>query len=185
MKTTAPAAGIKTSGTKQFLLFGQGGSLFGVELDAVREVLSLKEQPISPVPNTLPFLLGLTNLRGEILAAADFGRFTGLDPVDTEHPSSRILVVEAPDPRDVRLSRMRMGSRRLPRRRSFTSQSRSHCLSTRCQPRSSPILKRSVQFRRTLAHDSRCRSDRPFRTLVKIENGELGIGHGALLTGYC
>lgn len=110
MKTTAPAAGIKTSGTKQFLLFGQGGSLFGVELDAVREVLSLKEQPISPVPNTLPFLLGLTNLRGEILAAADFGRFTGLDPVDTEHPSSRILVVEAPDPRDVRLSRMRMGS---------------------------------------------------------------------------
>ncbi|MBD0342814.1 MAG: chemotaxis protein CheW, partial [Microcoleus sp. Co-bin12] len=25
------------------------------------------------------------------------------------HPSSRILVVEAPDPRDVRLSRMRMG----------------------------------------------------------------------------
>lgn len=109
MKTTAPAAGTKTSGTKQFLLFGQGGSLFGVELDAVREVLSLKEQPISPVPNTLPFLLGLTNLRGEILAAADFGRFTGLAPVDTEHPSSRILVVEAPDPRDVRLSRMRMG----------------------------------------------------------------------------
>ncbi|MEG4345588.1 chemotaxis protein CheW [Microcoleus sp. A003_D6] len=109
MKTTAPAAGTQTSGTKQFLLFGQGGSLFGVELDAVREVLSLKEQPISPVPNTLPFLLGLTNLRGEILAAADFGRFTGLDPVDTHHPSSRILVVEAPDPRDVRLSRMRIG----------------------------------------------------------------------------
>ncbi|MCC3512747.1 MAG: purine-binding chemotaxis protein CheW [Microcoleus sp. PH2017_17_BER_D_A] len=98
MKTTATqAAGNQTTGTKQFLLFGQGGSLFGVEL------------PISPVPNTLPFLLGLTNLRGEILAAADFGRFAGLDPVDTHHPSSRILVVEAPDPRDVRLSKMRMG----------------------------------------------------------------------------
>ncbi|MEG4393509.1 chemotaxis protein CheW [Microcoleus sp. BROC3] len=110
MKIMAPpGAETQASGTKQFLLFGQGGSLFGVELDAVREVLSLKEQPISPVPNTLPFLLGLTNLRGEILAAADFGRFTGLDPVDTHHSSSRILVVEAPDPRDVRLSRMRMG----------------------------------------------------------------------------
>ena len=110
MNTTAPpAAGNQTSGTKQFLLFGQGGSLFGVELEAVREVLSLKEQPISPVPNTLPFLLGLTNLRGEILAAADFGVFAGIESVDIYHPSSRILVVEAPDPRDVRLSRMRMG----------------------------------------------------------------------------
>jgi chemotaxis signal transduction protein len=110
MNTTAPpAAGNQTSGTKQFLLFGQGGSLFGVELDAVREVLSLKEQPISPVPNTLAFLLGLTNLRGEILAAADFGVFAGIESVDIYHPSSRILVVEAPDPRDVRLSRMRMG----------------------------------------------------------------------------
>jgi chemotaxis signal transduction protein len=110
MNTTAPpAAGNQTSGTKQFLLFGQGGSLFGLELDAVREVLSLKEQPISPVPNTLPFLLGLTNLRGEILAAADFGVFAGIESVDIYHPSSRILVVEAPDPRDVRLSRMRMG----------------------------------------------------------------------------
>jgi len=110
MNTTAPpAAGNQTSGTKQFLLFGQGGSLFGIELEAVREVLSLKEQPISPVPNTLPFLLGLTNLRGEILAAADFGVFAGIESVDIYHPSSRILVVEAPDPRDVRLSRMRMG----------------------------------------------------------------------------
>ena len=110
MNTTAPpAAGNQTSGTKQFLLFGQGGSLFGIELEAVREVLSLKEQPISPVPNTLPFLLGLTNLRGEILAAADFGVFVGIESVDIYHPNSRILVVEAPDPRDVRLSRMRMG----------------------------------------------------------------------------
>jgi len=110
MNTTAPpAAGNQTSGTKQFLLFGQGGSLFAIELDAVREVLSLKEQPISPVPNTLPFLLGLTNLRGEILAAADFGVFAGIESVDIYHPSSRILVVESPDPRDVRLSRMRMG----------------------------------------------------------------------------
>ena len=110
MKTTVPPANFnQTSGTKQFLVFAQGDSLFGVDLEAVREVLSLKEQPISPVPNTLPFLLGLTNLRGEILAAADFGHFTGIAPVDIDHPSSRILVVEAPDPRDVRLSKIRIG----------------------------------------------------------------------------
>jgi purine-binding chemotaxis protein CheW len=107
--TPALANDDRASATKQFLLFGQGNSLFAVELESVREVLSLKEQPISPVPNTLPFLLGLTNLRGEILAAADFGNFTGIEPVDIYHHQSRILVVEAPDPRDVRLSRMRMG----------------------------------------------------------------------------
>ncbi len=110
MKTKAPPAALnQTSETKQFLVFAQGDSLFAVELEAVREVLSLKEQPISPVPNTLPFLLGLTNLRGEILAVADFGHFTGIAPVDMHHPNSRILVVEAPDPRDVRLSKMRIG----------------------------------------------------------------------------
>ncbi|MEG4024813.1 MULTISPECIES: chemotaxis protein CheW [unclassified Microcoleus] len=111
MKITAPPAGEnQTSITKQFLLFGQGDSLFAIDLEAVREVLSLKEQPISLVPNTLPFLLGLTNLRGEILAAADFGLFVGIESVDIYHPNSRILVVEAPDPRDVRLlSRISLG----------------------------------------------------------------------------
>ena len=110
MKATAvPSSEDRASATKQFLLFGQGNSLFAVELESVREVLSLKEQPISPVPNTMPFLLGLTNLRGEILAAADFGNFTGIATVDIYHHQSRILVVEAPDPRDVRLSKMRMG----------------------------------------------------------------------------
>ncbi|TAG93740.1 MAG: purine-binding chemotaxis protein CheW [Oscillatoriales cyanobacterium] len=108
-KNTPLAAPNHTSGTKQFLVFAQGDSLFGVELEAVREVLSLKEQPLEPVPNTLPFLLGLTNLRGEILAVADFGHFTGIAPVDIHNPNSRILVVEAPDPRDARLSKMRIG----------------------------------------------------------------------------
>ncbi|MCT7951781.1 chemotaxis protein CheW [Ancylothrix sp. C2] len=81
--------------TRQFLLFGQGGSLFAVELICVREVLGASEQPISPVPNTLPFLLGLTNLRGEILAVGDFGRFIDAESADIQHPQSRILVLES------------------------------------------------------------------------------------------
>ncbi|MBW4491929.1 MAG: chemotaxis protein CheW [Oscillatoria princeps RMCB-10] len=81
---------------RQYLLFGQGGSFFAVELFGVREVLMLSEQPVTPVPNTLPFLLGLTNLRGEILAVGDFGRLIGDAPADTEDASSRILVLEVP-----------------------------------------------------------------------------------------
>ena len=95
--------------TRQFLLFGQDKSLFAIELRSVREVSEVSEQLITPVPNTLPFLLGLTNLRGEILAVADFGRFTGAEPVDLRQAQSRILVVEAPDPRDVKLPLIRMG----------------------------------------------------------------------------
>ncbi|MGE5658072.1 MAG: chemotaxis protein CheW [Actinomycetota bacterium] len=110
MKTTTfsdPKSYLKNS--QQFLLFTQKDNLFAVELASVREVLCLSEELIAPVPNTLPFLLGLINLRGEILVVADFGRFITLDPVDSHHPQSRILLVEAPDPRDVRLPVMRMG----------------------------------------------------------------------------
>ena len=95
--------------TQQFLLFGQEESLFAVELITVREVLCLNDQSISPIPNALPFVLGLTNLRGEILAVGDFGRLIGAEPVDTQHSNSRILVIEAPEPQDVSLRVMRMG----------------------------------------------------------------------------
>ena len=93
----------------KFILFSQNKSLFAIDLKAVREVLLFSEQSITPVPNTLPFLLGLTNLRGEILAVADFGRFIGAEPVDFHPERSRILVVEAPDPRDGKQPFIRMG----------------------------------------------------------------------------
>ncbi|MCT7956616.1 chemotaxis protein CheW [Laspinema palackyanum] len=94
---------------KQFLLFGQRESLFAVDLLSVREVLFLGQQPIAPVPNTRHFVLGLTNLRGEILAVADFGRFLRTEGVDSHSVHSRILILEAPDPRDGNLVMMRMG----------------------------------------------------------------------------
>ncbi len=99
----------QANSTRQYLLFGQGDSLFAVELGTVREVLSLRDQPISPVPNTQPFLLGLTNLRGEILPVADFGSFLAIDRVDSQHFQSRILVVEASEHRDAKLPLMRIG----------------------------------------------------------------------------
>lgn len=94
---------------RQFLLFRQGESYFAVELITVREVLCLSEQPLSLIPNTPPFLLGLTNLRGEILAVGDFGRLINVESVDFQSSQSRILIMEAPDPQDVRLRTMRMG----------------------------------------------------------------------------
>ncbi|HEY9850651.1 MAG TPA: chemotaxis protein CheW [Leptolyngbyaceae cyanobacterium] len=94
---------------KKFVLFGQDKSLFALDLMAVREVLVLHQQAITPVPNIVPFWLGLTNLRGEILAVGDFGRLLNVTPVHRDASESRILIVETPDPNDMRLSSMRMG----------------------------------------------------------------------------
>ncbi len=81
--------------TQQYVLFRQGRSFFAVKLVTVSEILPCAEQPITAVPNTLPFLLGLTNVRGEILAVADFGRLINTETVDIRADSSRIIVLEA------------------------------------------------------------------------------------------
>ena len=94
---------------RQYVLFAQTKSVFAVDLMGVKEVLPSREQPITAVPNTLPFLLGLTNLRGEILAVADFGKFINAEAVDRFAEETRILVVEAPNASDVKLPTMRMG----------------------------------------------------------------------------
>jgi chemotaxis signal transduction protein len=93
---------------RQYVLFAQQNSVFAVDLMGVKEVLPSKEQAITSVPNTLPFLLGLTNLRGEILAVADFGKFINAEGVDRFAENTRILVVEAPNPDDVKLPMMRL-----------------------------------------------------------------------------
>jgi purine-binding chemotaxis protein CheW len=95
--------------TRQFLLFSQGASLFAVDLVMVREVISPLEQFISAIPNTQKFLLGLMNLRGEILAVADFGQFTNSNVTDLNHAQSRILVLETTNPQNIRALPIRLG----------------------------------------------------------------------------
>lgn len=109
MNATANFNHNKANIIRQYVLFTQELSLFAVEMTLVREVLFLHEQAITSVPNALPFLLGLTNLRGEIIAVADFGCFIGGTSIDTSLHQGRILVIEAPDPRDVKLPPIRLG----------------------------------------------------------------------------
>ncbi|MBD2104024.1 chemotaxis protein CheW [Leptolyngbya sp. FACHB-261] len=78
----------------QFLVFQHQTSSFAIELRLVQEVLTTIEQPITPVPNTAPMLLGLTNLRGEIVPVVDFGQFVGLEIVRLNSLESRILILE-------------------------------------------------------------------------------------------
>ena len=105
---SAPTVANSTT-VQQFLLFRQRLSYFAIELTRVCEVLALKEQPISSVPNTPAFILGLTNLRGEILVVADFGRFIHAGAVEVQQPQSRILVLEIPDPQNLQLLPLHIG----------------------------------------------------------------------------
>ncbi|QIZ71401.1 chemotaxis protein CheW [Oxynema aestuarii] len=110
--SSSPVSNEKESSTsidsRQFLIFKQDNSWFAIDLMVVREVLFVSAQPIAPVPNTRSFVLGLTNLRGEILAVADFGRSIGSTPSESgggEEESAidrhrRILVLEAGNPND-------------------------------------------------------------------------------------
>nr|WP_290222306.1 chemotaxis protein CheW [Trichocoleus desertorum] len=108
--TVLPALASDISTTmQQFLLFRQQSSYFAIGLTRICEVLALKEQSISSVPNTAPFILGLTNLRGEILVVADFGRFINAGAVELQQAQSRILVLEIADPQNLQLLPLHIG----------------------------------------------------------------------------
>src|SRR5256714_14425273 len=55
--------------TSQFATFEVAGQLFGVEVEAVQEVLSFHEY--TAVPLASPAVGGLFNLRGQVIAAVD------------------------------------------------------------------------------------------------------------------
>lgn len=53
---------------------------FAVEMSRLHELDRMT--PITPVPNTPDFILGVTNLRGEIVSVIDLRRLFGLQPMD-------------------------------------------------------------------------------------------------------
>lgn len=75
------------------LLFTLGGESYGFPLGRVREVV--KPAPITPVPSIPEHILGVMNLRGEILPVLDPKRLLGLG-AGTPTPEGRIIVVRAP-----------------------------------------------------------------------------------------
>lgn len=75
------------------LLVALGGESYGFPLDRVREVV--KPAPITPVPSIPEHILGVMNLRGEILPVLDLKRLLGLG-AGAPSPQGRIVVVKGP-----------------------------------------------------------------------------------------
>jgi purine-binding chemotaxis protein CheW len=82
--------------TQQFVTFKLDGLLFGIEVGRIQEVLSYQE--MTPVPLAPPDVLGLINLRGQIVAAVDLRRRLGLS---ARAPGQRPVNVVVRDDNDV------------------------------------------------------------------------------------
>lgn len=80
-----------TLSADKFVTLGVGREVFAVGVDAVREILDL--QPMAALPNAPPFLMGIIDVRGEVVPIISLRSKLGLPPdVPGEH--TRILVTE-------------------------------------------------------------------------------------------
>ena len=77
--------------SQQYVTFSLGGELFGVEVTRAREILSVT--PVTKVPQTPGYLLGVINLRGQVVPVIDMRLKLGL-PVSEETEDTCIIVVE-------------------------------------------------------------------------------------------
>ena len=84
-KATGPAEVL------ELLVCSVSGERYGIKTEYVREVV--RTQQLTPVPCTSPFIAGIANYRGLILAVLDLRRLFDL-PGDGMSESSRVVVVE-------------------------------------------------------------------------------------------
>ncbi|WP_448514407.1 chemotaxis protein CheW [Parathermosynechococcus lividus] len=71
------------------------GDALALSAVGVREVVAVSPDRITPVPNTSPLLLGILNLRGQVIWVTDTGQFLGDEtPLNTDRPELSIIAIE-------------------------------------------------------------------------------------------
>jgi len=86
-----PASKSAPQGSIEVVEFLLSGEHYGVENALVREVYPLKE--LTALPCTPPFVLGIINLRGQILAVMDLRRFFEL-PIKGITDLNKVIVLK-------------------------------------------------------------------------------------------
>jgi purine-binding chemotaxis protein CheW len=76
--------------TQQYCTFTVGDLLIGIEVQRVREILSDPE--VTPVPLAPPGVLGLLNLRGEIVTVIDARRRLGVPDRESCAGASHVII---------------------------------------------------------------------------------------------
>lgn len=84
---------MEVSGTPLILLiFSLHGERYGIEVGFVREIHEL--QPITPVPRTPDFEVGLFSARGRIISVVDLRAFFGLSKIEAGEGTKIIVVAD-------------------------------------------------------------------------------------------
>lgn len=78
----------------QWVTFHLGEEIYGIDVLQVQEVLRITE--ISPVPGAPSYVLGIINLRGNVVTVVDARNRFGLSPKEPDD-ASRIIIVDAFD----------------------------------------------------------------------------------------
>ncbi|HEC12158.1 MAG TPA: purine-binding chemotaxis protein CheW [Acidiferrobacteraceae bacterium] len=86
------AKNISDSNISQWVTFKLGDETYGIRVMQVQEVVRMPE--IAPVPGSPAYVLGIINLRGNVVTVLDIRRRFGLDDKEADD-ATRIVIVEA------------------------------------------------------------------------------------------
>ncbi|MFM2379600.1 MAG: hypothetical protein RLZZ143_2179 [Cyanobacteriota bacterium] len=68
---------------------------FALSAVGIREVMQQRIDRITPIPNASPLLLGVINLRGQVIWVADLGQFLGDNhPLNTDRDEITVIAIE-------------------------------------------------------------------------------------------
>jgi purine-binding chemotaxis protein CheW len=87
-------AGRATHDASRFVTFHLDAEKYGINVMQVREVLKITE--IAPVPGAPDFVLGIINLRGNVVTVIDTRKRFGLQPRAVDD-ATRIVIIEEGD----------------------------------------------------------------------------------------
>lgn len=82
----------RTEPVNQWVTFRLGDETYGVNVMQVQEVLRITE--IAPVPGAPDYVVGIINLRGNVVTVIDTRKRFGLYPKDPDD-AARIVIIEA------------------------------------------------------------------------------------------
>jgi len=77
--------------TRQLVIFKLANEEYGCDIDKVKEVLKMVK--ITPLPETLDFIEGVINLRGDVIPVLDLRKRIGLE-TEQSYKNSSVVIVE-------------------------------------------------------------------------------------------
>jgi purine-binding chemotaxis protein CheW len=90
--STAAAEALDTDDVNQLVTFKLKDETYGINVMQVQEVLRVTE--IAPVPGAPPYVLGIINLRGNVVTVVDTRSRFGLPPTEIDD-ASRVVIIES------------------------------------------------------------------------------------------